>query len=74
MRTEEIDLRTPLQKKRQKRNERIFKEYTGILNNPPQNATKWAIWRAIGDKYGLKAQGVRTVINKMQKNTSNVEA
>ncbi|WP_027384900.1 hypothetical protein [Epilithonimonas caeni] len=61
----ELDLRTPLQKQKDKRNEKIYQEYIKILENPPQNATKWAIWRAIGEKYGLKAQGIRSILHKM---------
>ena len=65
MSIQQLDLRTPLQKEKDKRNENIYQDYITILENPPQNATKWAIWRAIGEKYGLKAQGVRSILNKM---------
>ena len=64
MNAKELDLRTPLQKEKAERNEKIFQEYTKILENPPKKATKWAIWRAIGEKYGLKAQGVRVILSK----------
>lgn len=66
MDTTELDLRTPLQKKKDERNEKIHQEYKKILENPPKKSTKWAIWRAIGAKYGLKAQGVRVIISKKQ--------
>lgn len=65
MSIKQLDLRTPLQKEKDKRNEMIYQEYIEILENPPENATKWAIWRAIGEKYGLKAQGIRSILNKM---------
>lgn len=66
MGTKELDLRTPLQKKKDERNEKIHQEYKKILENPPEKSTKWAIWRAIGAKYGLKAQGVRVILSKNQ--------
>ena len=64
MNAEQLDLRTPLQKEKDERNEKIFQEYKKILENPPEKFTKWAIWRAIGAKYGLKAQGVRVILSK----------
>lgn len=63
-----IDLRTPLQKQKAERNEKILSEYKKIVANPPEGATKWAIWRTIGERYGLKAQGVRQILSKMEAN------
>ncbi|UWX66174.1 hypothetical protein NZD85_09730 [Empedobacter stercoris] len=67
--TKQLDLRTPLQKEKDERNKKIYEEYLSILQNPPEGATKWAIWRALGQKHGgLHPQGVRAVILKMEKN------
>ncbi|WP_288764190.1 hypothetical protein [uncultured Weeksella sp.] len=66
MSAKQLDLRTPLQREKDERNEKIYQEYKEILDNPPENSTKWAIWRAIGEKYGLQAQGVRVIISKME--------
>lgn len=66
MSKKQIDLRTPLQKQKDERNEKIYQEYKYILENLPEGATKWAIWRAIGEKYGLQAQGVRVILAKME--------
>ncbi|CAM3252672.1 hypothetical protein [Empedobacter stercoris] len=66
MSEKQIDLRTPLQKQKDERNEKIYQEYKDILENLPEGATKWAIWRAIGEKYGLQAQGVRVILAKME--------
>ena len=66
MNAKELDLRTPLQKEKAERNEKIFQEYTKILENPPKKATKWAIWRAIGEKYNLQPQGIRQIILKFE--------
>ena len=66
MSAKQLDLRTPLQREKDERNEKIYQEYKEILDKPPENSTKWAIWRAIGEKYGLQAQGVRVIISKME--------
>lgn len=63
-----IDLRTPLQKQHAERNQKIYQEYLDILKNAPSDATKWSIWRAIGEKFGLKPAGVRSIITKMETN------
>ena len=67
MSEKQIDLRTPLQKQKDERNEKIYQEYKDILKNLTEGATKWAIWRAIGEKYGLQAQGIRVIIARMEK-------
>ena len=66
MEIEKIDLRTPLQKEKAERNKLIYTDYEAILTNLPENATKWAIWRTLGEKYGMKAQGIRTIITKIE--------
>ena len=66
----EIDFRTPLQREKDERNQRIYEEYKAILKNPPENVTKWSIWRAIGEKYGLKPQGIRQILLKMEDNSN----
>ncbi|WP_068597026.1 hypothetical protein [Vaginella massiliensis] len=71
MTAKHLDLRTPLQREKDERNKKIHQEYKEILENPPENFTKWAIWRAIGEKYGLQAQGVRVIISKMEQHSKS---
>ncbi len=66
MNAKELDLRTPLQKEKDVRNEKIYQDYQKILENLPEKATKWAIWRAIGEKYNLQPQGIRQIILKFE--------
>lgn len=66
MENDKIDLRTPLQRKREERNKKICEDYFNIMNNLPDKATPWAIWRTLGERYGMKAQGIRAIINKFE--------
>lgn len=61
-----IDLRTPLQKKRDKRNKEIYQLYTDYVDSLPKETAKWSIFRKIAEQYGMKPQGIRSVIEKMK--------
>lgn len=62
-----IDLRTPLQKERDERNQKIFKEYVEMKEMLPKDTSKLSIWRVIAEKYNMQPQGIRTIIVKMEK-------
>lgn len=62
-----IDLRTPLQKERDERNQKIFKEYNEMKEMLPKDTSKLSIWRVIAEKYNMQPQGIRTIILKMEK-------
>lgn len=64
MSNEQVDLRTPLQKKRDKRNKEIYQLYTDYVDSLPQGTAKWSIFRTIAEQYGMKPQGIRSVIEK----------
>ncbi|MGC4128549.1 MAG: hypothetical protein QM564_03100 [Bergeyella sp.] len=66
MEIDKIDFRTPLQREKDERNQKIYAEYQEILNNLPESITKWSVWRALGEKYGMKPQGIRGVLLKME--------
>jgi hypothetical protein len=53
LKTVDLDLRTPLQKEKDLRNEKIVDDYRTIQLNLPKNATKWAIYRKLGETYGM---------------------
>lgn len=61
-----IDLRTPLQKERDERNQKIFKEYNEMKEMLPKDTSKLSIWRVIAEKYNMQPQGIRTIIVKME--------
>lgn len=65
---EKLDLRTPLQKERDERNKKIHLEYETILLNLPEKGTQWAVFRILGEKYGMRPQGIRSVIEKKESN------
>lgn len=67
MTTSKIDLRTPLQKERDERNQKIFKEYIEMKEMLPKDTSKLSIWRVIAEKYNMQPQGIRTIILKMEK-------
>lgn len=67
MTTSKIDLRTPLQKERDERNQKIFKEYVEMKEMLPKDTSKLSIWRVIAEKYNMQPQGIRTIILKMEK-------
>lgn len=62
-----IDLRTSLQKERDERNQKIFKEYVEMKEMLPKDTSKLSIWRVIAEKYNMQPQGIRTIIVKMEK-------
>lgn len=66
MNNKQIDLRTPLQKKRDERNKEIFSQYTSYMSNLPDGAAQWSVFRVLAEQFGMKPQGIRTVIKKMQ--------
>lgn len=66
MNNEKIDLRTPLQRKRDERNKEIYKIYLEYMNNLPEGAGEWSVFRTIAERYEMKPQGIRSVINKMK--------
>ncbi|MCU7559100.1 hypothetical protein N4T42_02130 [Riemerella anatipestifer] len=66
MNNEQIDLRTPLQRKRDERNKEIYKIYLEYMNNLPEGAGEWSVFRTIAERYEMKPQGIRSVINKMK--------
>lgn len=66
MTIEQIDLRTPLQKQRDERNEEIFRMYKEMKRNLPNDASELSIYRIIGERFQLQAQGIRSVIKKMK--------
>lgn len=67
MNSKKIDLRTPLQKERDERNQKIFKEYIEMKEMLPKDTSKLSIWRVIAEKYNMQPQGIRTIIVKMEK-------
>lgn len=66
MSNEQIDLRTPLQKKRDKRNKEIYSMYNAYMSNLPDGTGQWSVFRIIAEQFGMKPQGIRTVIKKME--------
>lgn len=61
-----IDLRTPKQRERDERNEKIYKEYQELIKALPKDTSKFSIWRVLAEKYDLQPQGIRTVVMKME--------
>ena len=61
-----IDLRTPKQRERDERNEKIYKEYQELIKALPKDTSKFSIWRLLAEKYDLQPQGIRTVVMKME--------
>jgi len=64
MEMKKIDLRTPLQRERAKRDIEIHSDYKEILSKVPKTATKWAIYRTLAELHGLKPQGIRSILEK----------
>ena len=60
------DLRTPKQRERDERNEKIYKEYQELIKALPKDTSKFSIWRVLAEKYDLQPQGIRTVVMKME--------
>lgn len=71
---EPVDLRTPLQKARDERNQQIYEEYLWIKEVIPADTPKWSVWRSIGEKFGLKPQGIRSVIAKIEQENGNTNS
>ncbi len=69
MNNKQIDLRTPLQKKRDERNKEIYSQYTYYMNNLPDDTAQWTIFRILAEQFGMKPQGIRTVIKKLEQTT-----
>lgn len=67
METVQLDTRTPLQRIKDERNQHLFEEYLKLMDTLPSGTTRWGLLRALGEKYSLTAQGVRTVIRKLEK-------
>jgi hypothetical protein len=64
----EIDFRTPLKRERDERDKKIYEKYMEIISQGlPAEATKWALWRALGEIFGLQPQGIRTILLRMEK-------
>ena len=61
-----IDLRTPKQRERDERNEKIYKEYQELIKALPKDTSKFSIWRVLDEKYDLQPQGIRTLVMKME--------
>lgn len=71
MNSKTFDLRAPLQKARDERNEKIMQEYLHMIETLPKNTTKWSIYRTLAPKFGLQPQGIRTIIEKELNSTKN---
>jgi hypothetical protein len=65
-----VDFRTPLQKKRDERDEKLNARFNEINATMPDKS-KWLIWRAIGNEFGMKPQGVRAALNRIHKKITN---
>jgi len=66
--TEMIDLRTPLQRERDERDEKIYEEYKKIIAVlSDDNHSKRGIWRVIGGKFGLSPETINIILQKMEK-------
>jgi hypothetical protein len=62
--TKDLDFRTPLQKARAERDERIYArwiEIKGVAKN------RWAAWRLISYEFGMQPQGIRGAINRYER-------
>jgi hypothetical protein len=54
-----LDFRTPLQKER---DERAAKVYARHLEIKDFATSQWAAWRVIADEFGMKPEGVRSIV------------
>lgn len=58
-----IDLRTPLEKVRAERCEKICSAYVELSSQQP-DTKPYRIMRALADKYGMTAMGVREILTR----------
>lgn len=66
MNNKRLDLRTPLQRQRDERNQDIYKIYIEYMNNLPKEASKWSVFRILAEQFGMQPQGIRSIIKKME--------
>jgi hypothetical protein len=66
MMEEKIDFRTPLQKERDERDEKIYARYMEIRDRATKTS-QWAIWRVLSGEFGMKPQGIRYAIERQVK-------
>lgn len=66
MNNKQLDLRTPLQRQRDERNQDIYKIYIEYMNNLPKEASKWSVFRILAEQFGMQPQGIRSIIKKME--------
>lgn len=63
-----FDLRTPNQRAKDERNKKIVEMYDSMVKVLPEDTSKWSMYRAIGEEFGMQPQGIRMVIEKNLKN------
>jgi hypothetical protein len=62
----ELDFRTPLQRERDERDEKMFARFKEVRESMPDKSL-WLVWRAVGNEFGLHPQGVRSAIERYER-------
>ena len=70
---EVIDLRTPLQRVRDERDDKLFARFTEMRAKVPGGST-WAMCRVLADEFNMQPQGVRYAIKRSCKRRGTAEA
>lgn len=60
---EKIDLRTPLQRKRDERDEKLYARYTEMKAKVPEGSA-WSMCRVLAGEFKMRPQGVRNALNR----------